>query len=172
MTEVTRECDRNDCYDINGFPEDTLVTFYCPEMWGDMRPTTWTMYQVMQIIYGYTVLLPSTKTGEYAEITRMVDTEFTEPFNPEVWEITMENGKSWLCCENHMVLSFYDFVGERQALMVSHYAMPDGQITRRMTRVKKTPKYKAKFWMNILTKDDKPFVLNDTGILHVPAKIR
>lgn len=163
-------CDRNDCYNIAGFPEDTLVTWYSPDMWGDWRATTWTLYELMQIIYSNRVYLPSINSGEYAQIQRMVDTEFTTPYNPKVWEITLDNGKSWKCCEDHQVLSFYDLVGPKQGLMVSHYATQNGAIIKRMTRKEITPKYKAKFWINLVTVDDKPFILNDDGILHYASR--
>ncbi|AFN39395.1 hypothetical protein [Aeromonas phage AS-yj] len=167
MTEQT--CDRNDCYDVTGFPEDTLVTFCAPDIYGDMREQTWTLYQLLEIQQGNRILLKGPETGKYATILRMVDTEFTEPVNPNVWEIHMSNGKSWLCAENHQVLSLYDRKSPYQALYAAQYCTPDGGVVNRVKRVRQY-KYKARFWMHIITEDDVPFVLNDTGILHFSSQ--
>lgn len=167
MTEQT--CDRNDCYDVTGFPEDTMVTWYAPEMHGDWRATTWPMIKVMELVYSQRIYLRGPTTDQYALITRMVDTEFTEPVNPNVWEIHMSNGKSWLCAENHQVLSLYDRKSPYQALYAAQYCTQNGGVVNRVKRVRQY-KFKAKFWMHIITQDEVPFILNDTDILHFSSQ--
>lgn len=168
---VESRVDHKQGRDVNGWPEDQVMT------WWRVSHTTGEMYSFEQSIYETlgTIIedtyLPGLNDGEFVRIVGMNDTEWDDPkFEPgDVYEIYLENGKTFICCWNHKTI-LLNPERETQAYYAGSYVGEGGKMVRRTKRVKLTPKYQAKFWMNIITENDRPY-RGPGDIMHGSAKL-